>query len=115
MDTNVYQSGCNCAGGNNKCECQDGYSCCVQKGNEGHFGLCVKNEFGCNTQTGLSSVKGKQGGSVEVRGNEENYRRGDYRQENYGSGDSCDNFKIGFFVMLGLFLVVLFLMIKKKK
>lgn len=79
---NSYQGGCNCAGGPNKCECQDGYTCCSQKGNEQFYGLCVKKEAGCNKDTGFAKkslgsrkidiIEFEQSGNFEGFANYEN-------------------------------------------
>lgn len=76
-----YQSGCNCAGGPNKCSCGEGYSCCTQKGNEGYFGLCIKNESGCNNKTGFAlkempSSERYNGGGMYRGGNSEGFNEG---------------------------------------
>jgi len=52
-----YQGGGNCAGGPNKVSCDNGYSCCSQKGNEKRYGMCIKNENGCNSTTGFAKKK----------------------------------------------------------
>jgi len=111
---NTYQSGCNCAGGPNRCECQPGYSCCSQKNNEGVFGLCVKNEKGCDTRTGFANVKAVVSPVAEgFRLDAEGFRLGN-RVENYSSDDKpdpCSEWKKGFWVLVILSLLLFWMVV----
>lgn len=96
MDSS-YQSGCNCAGGPNKCDCDKGYICCSQKGNEKYFGLCIKEENGCNITNGFAKEKGvsksKKFTDVIEMGNSEGFQRGISRMESRKNcnSSSCDS------------------------
>jgi len=113
----LYQSGCNCAGGPNKCECQAGYTCCSQKNNEGVFGLCVKEESGCDTRTGFAKVK--SGGIVsptnEGYGRREGFRTS-FRERYQDQDDSdkdCKEWKRSFLI-LSIVAILLFFMLTCK-
>lgn len=102
----VYQSGCNCAGGPSKCECQPGYVCCSQKNNEGVFGLCIKKEKGCDVRTGFSKTKLP---STVLEG-----YLPDFPAERYtdaSSDDPCKQWKTGFYILMIIVLIFFFMTI----
>lgn len=106
----AYQSGCNCV---KDCKCGDDYICCSQKGNERVFGLCIKKENGCDTNTGLAKVKG----NVVMQNNKE-VLNSSGNSEGYSSDDNCDcnNWKNAMlvlcFIVIILFIGLICLKIK---
>lgn len=115
----AYQSGCNCApGAKNSCSCQQGYKCCFQQGNENVFGLCVKEENGCNTKTGLA-MKKTEGIQRENFGNAPSgYTEGFF--EGYSDGASedqncdCKDWKDAMIIMAVIILLVVAYLIYTK-
>lgn len=121
----AYQSGCNCApGAKNSCSCQQGYKCCFQQGNENVFGLCVKEENGCNTKTGLA-MKKTEGIQQENFGNvyggyaegySEGYAEGYLEEDPEGQTSDCDckDWKDAMMVMAVIILLVVAYLIYTK-
>ncbi len=105
----AYQSGCNCAGGPNKCSCSDGYTCCSQKGNENFFGLCVKTESGCNKDTGFARIEDKK--DREAYNNRVYKENSEYKEGYYESGNKWLLLYILIFIV---FLTLIILYFKKR-
>jgi len=112
-------SGCNCAGGPNRCSCGAGYSCCSQKGNENTFGLCIRDENGCDKKNGLAKIRSKPEDVYIIEEDSESYRGPRGPREGYSNdvreyyGGQCKSWKVSFTFLAVITLILLFMLNKR--